>query len=134
MRSLKAIFAGSVFIVVAILFIQLAYIFMAVGYHSLAKDYAFLNEISDVFKYLIGLPAVMLVMFYGGYITAAIANIKILLHCFIVGLITSGGMLLMALENTELTIMGGLVFLLALAITTAGGVYWQRDNQPADTA
>jgi hypothetical protein len=42
MRSIKAIIAGSLFIVVVILLTQLAYIFIAVGYNSLGHHYLFL--------------------------------------------------------------------------------------------
>ncbi len=129
MRSIKAIIAGSLFIVVVILLMQLAYIFIAVGYNSLAKHYPLLNDISGYFRYIIGIPAFMLIMFVGGYITAAIANSKVLLHCLAVGFITAGGMILMALQNTNLTLTGIVVFILALGSTAAGGLYWQRSSK-----
>ena len=76
MKSIKAIAAGSLFIIVVILFLQLAFIFIAVAYHALAKDYAFLNDISGYFRYLIGIPVFMVIMFVGGYITANIATVS----------------------------------------------------------
>ena len=75
MRSLKAIIAGTVFIIVVILFLQLAYIFAAVGYNALAKDYPLLNDIVGYFRYIIGIPIFIAVMFFGGYITASLANL-----------------------------------------------------------
>jgi hypothetical protein len=133
MRSLKAIIAGCVFIIVVILFLQLAYIFIAVAYNALAKDYPILNDISGYFRYLIGIPVFITVMFIGGYITANIAGIedrmKVLLHCMTVGLITAGGMMYPTLENSDLTITGIAVFLLALIATPAGGLYWQKDSR-----
>ena len=128
MKSIKAIVAGSIFIIIVSLFIQLAYIFIAVAYNALIKDYPALIEIGGAFRYILGIPAFMLTMFLGGYITAYIAAIRVLLHCFVVGLITAGGMLLMALENTDLTLTGIIVFVIALATTMAGGMYWQRDD------
>lgn len=133
MRSIKAIVAGSFFIIVAILLLQLAYIFVAVGYNSLAKSYPFLNDISGYFRYVIGIPAFMMIMFLGGYITASIANTKVLLHCIAVALITTGGMILMALENTNLTVTGIIIIILAIGASTAGGMYLQRDNKIKDT-
>ena len=69
MRSLKAIIAGCVFIVVVILLMQLLYIFVAVGYNALAKGYPFLNDISGLFRYIVGIPVFVIIMFAGGYIT-----------------------------------------------------------------
>ena len=128
MKSIKAIVAGCLFIIVVILLMQLAYIFIAVGYNSLAKHYPVLNEISGYFRFLVGIPVFMAVMFVGGYITASIAASRVLLHCLAVGMITAGGMILLALENTELTLTGMVVFILSLATTAAGGLYWSREN------
>jgi hypothetical protein len=129
MKSIKAIAAGSLFIIVVILFLQLAFIFIAVAYNALAKDYAFLNDISGYFRYLIGIPVFMAVMFAGGYITASIARKKVWLHCMLVSLLTTGGMMWSALANTNLTTTGIVVFILALVATIAGGWYWQQDNR-----
>lgn len=126
MKSIKAIFIGCLFIIIVILFMQLAYIFIAVGYNSLAKDYPVLNEISHYFRYIIGIPVFMLVMFYGGYITAMTAHTKILLHTIAVAVITAGGMMLMAMQNSNLTLTGAIIFILALGATIMGGVYWRK--------
>ncbi len=128
MRSTKAIIAGCLFIIVVILFLQLAYIFIAVAYNALAKDFQFLNDIVGYFRYIIGIPVFILIMFFGGYITANIAHTNVLLHCIAVGFITAGSMMLMALQNSNVTITGIIVFILALSATTAGGFYWQKNN------
>ena len=133
MKSIKAIAAGSLFIIVVILFLQLAYIFIAVAYNALAKDYAFLNDISGYFRYLIGIPVFMAVMFVGGYITASIAREKVWIHCMVVSLLTTGGMMWSAMANTDLTTTGIVVFILALVATIAGGLYWQKDNRVNQT-
>ena len=129
MKSIKAIAAGSLFIIVVILFLQLAFIFIAVAYNALAKDYGFLNDISGYFRYLIGIPVFMAIMFVGGFITAYIAREKVWLHCMVVSLLTTGGMMWSALANTSLTTTGIVVFILALVATIAGGLYWQKDNR-----
>lgn len=128
MRSIKAVAAGSLFIIVVILLMQLAFIFIAVGYNALAKHYPLLNEISGSFRYIIGIPILTLIMFSGGYITAAIANKRVLLHCSAVGLITTAGMMYSALENANLTLTGVFVFVFAVTATVAGGFYWQNNN------
>ncbi len=133
MRSIKAIVAGSLFIIVVILLMQLAFIFIAVGYNSLAKYYPFLNDITGYFRYFIGIPVFMVIMFFGGYITAHIANTRVLLHCIAVGIITAGGMILLTLQNSNLTLTGIAIFLLALAATTAGGLHWKRDTKINNT-
>lgn len=132
MRTIIAIIAGCVFIVVTILLLQLVYIFVAVAYNALAKDYPFLNEIAGSFRYIIGIPAFIAVMFVGGYITASIANIKtetrVWLHSFVVGLLTAGGMIYPTLENSDITTTGIVVLLLALVATMGGGMYWRKGN------
>lgn len=126
MRSLKAIVAGSLFIIIVSLLIELAYIFLAVGYNSLAKSYPWLSEISIYFRYVIGIPVLFLIMFIGGYITADLARQKVLLHCLLVAVIINGLMMASALENRELTLSGLVVSALAVASTLSGGWYWQR--------
>lgn len=134
MRSIKAIAAGSAFIIIVILSLQLGYIFVAVGYNALAKDYPLLNEISGYFRYIIGIPVFVAIMFIGGYIAANIANmeanIKAWLHSFTVGLITVGGMMYTAMENYNLTATGIIVIVLALSASSAGGFYWQITSKP----
>lgn len=135
MRSIKAIVAGCAFIVIVILLMQLAYIFIAVAYNALAKTYPLLNDISGAFRYLVGIPVFVAIMFAGGYITANIAgensSKKVWPHCVAVGLITAGGMIYSAMENASLTTTGIVIFVLALSASTAGGLYWQNAiNKP----
>ena len=129
MKTIKAILAGSLFIIIVILFLQLAYIFIAVAYNALAKDYPFLNDIAGSFRYIIGIPVFLVVMYIGGYITAEIAKEKVLPHCLAVGLITASGMILPTLENANLTLTGIVIFSLAIVATSAGGYFWQRSNK-----
>lgn len=107
---------------------QLAYIFVAVGYNALAKDFPFLNDIAGSFRYLIGIPVFMAIMFVGGFITAEIARTKVYVHCSLVAFITVGGMTLWAMEGGELTITGVVVFVLALVASNLGGFYWRKGN------
>ncbi|MCK5395983.1 MAG: hypothetical protein KAJ32_08325, partial [Gammaproteobacteria bacterium] len=126
MKSIKAIVAGCAFIIIVILFMQLAFIFVAVGYNALAKGYPVLNEIGGAFRYLIGIPLFVVTMFIGGYITANVAIERVIPHCIAVGVITAGGMMYSAMENSSLTTTGVVVFILALTATTAGGLYWRK--------
>ena len=128
MRSLKAIAAGCVFIVIVVLLIQLAYIFIAVGYNNLANDYPLLKDISGYFRYVIGIPVFSAVMFTGGYITASIAKKRVLLHCVIVAILTITGTLFPVLRDSELTTTGMVVIVLILVATTSGGLYWQKNS------
>ena len=131
MRSIKAIVVGSLFVVVVFLLLQLAYVFIAVGYNALAVDFPFLKDITGIFRYLVGLPILVVVMFIGGYITAGIANvhtnIKVWFHCFTVGFITIGGMMYPTLENSNLTLTGIVVIILSVSASSAGGFSWLRD-------
>lgn len=132
-----AIIAGSAFIVVAILLLQLAYIFIAVAYNALAVDFPLLNDIAGLFRYLIGIPALVATMFTGGYITASVANmyasIKVWFHGLSVGFITVGAMMYSAMGgHSGLTLTGIIVTVLALSASPAGGFYWLRRNKPAE--
>jgi hypothetical protein len=129
MRSIKAILAGSLFILVTGLLVELAYVFLAVWYNSLAKSYPFLIEISSYFRYLLGIPIIFIIMFIGGVITADLAQQKVLLHCLIVACITIGVMMVTATENMQVTVSGLVVSLFALAATLSGGWYWQRSQE-----
>ena len=130
MRSIKAIVVGSVFILAVLFLLGLIYIFMAVGFNSLAADFQFLNDITGLFRYLIGIPVFLLTMFAGGYITASIANmqtnLKVWFHCFAVGLISIGGMMYSSMEYSSLTSSGIVLIILALSASSAGGFYWLR--------
>jgi len=133
MRSIKAIMAGSVFILVTFLLLGLLYIFIAVGYNALAIDFQFLNDITGLFRYLIGIPVFIVIMFTGGYITAIVANmhshIKVWLHCLAVGLISLGSMFYSAMEYSSLSLTGIVVIILALSASSAGGFYWLRGEK-----
>ncbi len=131
MKSIKAIVLGSLFIVVVILLLQLAYIFIAVGYNALAKSYPYLHEISGIFRYLVGIPVFVVIMFIGGYITADIAGERVLLHALAVGVLTSSGMIIPTLEYASLTITGVVIFILAVGASMAGGWHCQKANKVA---
>ena len=130
MRSIKAIVAGSLFIVIVFIILQLAFVIIAVGYNTLAADFPFLKDITGIFRYLVGLPILIVTMFIGGYITADIAdmytNIKVWLHCFAVGFIAVGGMMYSAMGNSSLTFTGIVIIVLAISASSAGGFYWLR--------
>ncbi|MDH5426353.1 MAG: hypothetical protein OEY29_15300 [Gammaproteobacteria bacterium] len=136
MRTLKAIVTGSLFIFVTLLLLQLGYVFLAVGYIELTAYLPFLNNVSGMFRYIVGIPVYMATMFVGGYITASMAgfdsNFKVQLHCIAVGLVVVGGMMYSVLENSSLTLTGIVVTVLALSASMAGGFFWlkYKDNKP----
>jgi len=133
MKSLAAIIAGSLFDFIALLIFGLSYIFIAVGYNSLASEFPFLKDITDIFRYLIGFPIFIVTMFVGGYITADIGNLKsslkVILNCFAVGLIAIVSTVYSALDYSSFTLTGAVVVILALGASAAGGFYWLRDNR-----
>ena len=129
MNSLKAVFIGSLFVFIVGSVVQLANVFIAVGYNEFVKSYPSLNGVGDYFRYLVGIPVFLLVMFAGGYIAAAIAAEKALLNSFLVAAVTIGIMLFPALEESDMTTSGFFIFGLAFASTLAGGFYWQRKNR-----
>ena len=133
MRSIKAIIAGSAFIFIALLLMGLIYIFLAVGYNTLTPKFPFLSDITFLFRYFVGIPIFILIMFVGGYITASIANmhekIKVLLHCLSVGLITLIITMYSSMKYSSLTSTGVVIIILSLSASSAGGLDWLRGNK-----
>ena len=128
MNSIKAIISGTSFIIIAILVMQLAYLFIIVGLNKLSNNYPFLNNISDTFGYLFTLISLFVIMFMGGYLTALIADNRKLIHALIVALIVIAGMMLMALENANLTLNGILINGLMLIITLLGAFLQKKKS------
>ncbi|MBL7002658.1 MAG: hypothetical protein ISR69_01355 [Gammaproteobacteria bacterium] len=137
MRSIKAVVLGSIFIIVMMLFLQLAFMIVVVAYNYLAADYPVLNDIVGVFRYLVGIPVFMLVMFVGGYVTASLVDIpdnrRVWIHSFAVGAITVTAMMYSAMSNFELTVTGLAVIVLAISASSVGGFYWLKKAQIAIT-
>ncbi len=130
MKSILSIITGSAFILITFLVLQLVSLFAMVSYKMLSKDYLFLNDIDpSIFRYLIAIPAFLLVMFIGGYIAAMIAKNKVLLHTLIVGVITTTASMVLALDYMKITVLGAIVMVLMLVATVAGGMLWQRRNK-----
>lgn len=129
MKSLLSIISGSAFIIIASLVLQLGALLAMVAYKILAKDYPFLDDIGGIFRYLVGIPSFLLVMFVGGYISAMIAKSKVLLHTLIVGSITTATSIFWALDYMKITITGVIVILLMLTATVAGGMLWKKRNK-----
>ena len=127
MNSLKAIAAGIFFVIVATLVLQLVFIMVAVGYNNLAIYYDFLNNIATVLKYVVIFPVIFGVMFLGGYITANLSDSHTMIHCAVVGLISSTGFLWLALENAELSIVGIVLVIVMFIATLLGGIYSKRE-------
>ncbi len=138
MRSVKAIVAGSAFIIIVMILLQLAYVFIAVAYNALAVDFPILNDMGGVFRYLVGIPVFLATMFAGGYITASVAdsrvNRQVWFHCLTVGFLTVGGMLFSAMINASLTLTGVVIAVLALSAASAGGLYWLRGSVQSQDA
>lgn len=128
MKSIKAILAGSLFIVITVMIVQLSIVFLTVGYNILAESFPFLHEISIYFRYLVAYPVFLLVLFTGGYLTASLSKKQVLVHCFVVGVITVGLSMVTALDYMVVTLTGMVLGLLALLSIMAGGLYWRKNH------
>lgn len=129
MKSLLSIISGSVFISVSFLVLQLVALLTMVAYKKFSVDYPFLNDIGGIFRYLVAIPSFLLVMFIGGYLSAMIVQKKVLIHAFIVGVITTTATMWLALDYMEITTTGIVMIILMLTTTVAGGMFWQRKNK-----
>ena len=127
-NSIKAIIAGVLFIVIATLLMQLLFILLAVAYNEIANELIFLKNIKWIFKYLLGIPVFMTIMFLGGYITTSIAKVKPIINSIIVGLIVIPIMMLSALANAELTLTGVIFNMIMIAAIVLGGLFAARKS------
>ncbi len=127
-KSFKAMLWGGVFITVGMLLMQLLFLFVVVGYNAVAESMPVLHSLRDAFRYLLGVPVYLLIMFGGGYITAEFAEKKVILHSFLLGVLFTLVVTLLALQNAQLTLMGVVTGVLSIAATTVGGYIWQRGS------
>ena len=125
--SVKAIAAGTVFIVIASLFVQLAYLFLAIAYNELARSYPVLNDIREILIVAVIFPLMMLIMFVGGYITAYIARVQVVLHGLVVACLTAFSMLWYAMSYMQLAVTGILVLLLGIVASIVGALQAQKE-------
>ncbi len=132
-KSITAVLSGIIFIIIAMLTMQLIFIIISVAYYNISKDNLFLKEIEVVLKYIFVVPVSLVIMFLGGYITATIAKNKALIHCLIVGFTVIGGMMGAALVNAELTLSGGIVSVVAVLVIAFGGNYAGKDDVKKST-
>jgi hypothetical protein len=132
-KYLSAIITGAMFIIMVMICLQLAFVFVAVGYNALAIRYEILNSITGYFRYLIGIPLLLLVSFFGGYITAAMAkkrtNYVVWIVCSSAALISQGGMLFTTLEFSRITLTGTVVIILSIIGAITGGQHWLQKSR-----
>ncbi len=120
-RSLKAIVIGVFFIVVSLLVFQVLYIVLAPFYNDYGRSYPYLIEISAYLKGLIMLPTLLLIMFFGGYLTAVINHRKIMLDTLIVGLLVIGMLWWLGLGESKIANYGLVINAFMLLSAVSGG-------------
>lgn len=120
MKSLIAIVLGLVFILIATMIFQRTYVFIETRFN--------LDQIKEIIRYLLAIPALLIIMLLAGYITAALAKSNVLIHSFIVGAIAVGSMMWAALAHADLTKLGILITVLLILFTMFGGALWKRRN------
>ncbi|MCK5901561.1 MAG: hypothetical protein KAG28_00305 [Cocleimonas sp.] len=126
MKSIQAIVTGTFFILICNLLLQLLFLFVIVEYHTLSKEIPSLQGMGVYARYLLAIPAFIIIMFIGGMITASILETRWLLHCSIVGVISFIAMITPLLSANDLTLTGATVSVLSFLAVIAGGWYWQR--------
>ena len=122
-NHLKAIVSGVLFIVISTIVMQLLFILIAVGYNYIAKDLPFLKDISWVFRYLLGIPVFILIMFIGGYITSSVLSSKSILDLMVVGIIAVISMMFPLLVRADITMTGIIISVAMVVAVLLGGLY-----------
>lgn len=132
MKSVKALLIGGVFIVVSMLLFQLLYLFIVVAYNSLVQDVGLIQGLDAYLGLLLNVPVYLVIMFFGGYLTAEYAEQRVVLHGLLLGIATSLAFLAMAVQNAELSIKGLLVIALSISAAMAGSIYWRKGKSSPD--
>ena len=128
MINWKALLAGFFTVIFLGLTFQLIFIMLDVGYNLLMNSYPAIKDYKQVFYYIIGLPGFFLVMATGGYLTAYYARKNIITHASIVGASTCGLALYSSINEDQLTLVGIIFFIVGIAFTIIGSLYWQKNN------
>ncbi|MDF1528731.1 MAG: hypothetical protein P1R74_06340 [Sedimenticola sp.] len=121
--SWKALLAGSIFILIFGLVMQLVFVSFAAGQMILAQHFPDWTKLTRAAVYALGLLLFFFTMALGGYITARIATRKIMLHGTLVALLTGGVSFAQSLSVGGLTLFGALFFILGIPFTLVGCWY-----------
>jgi len=129
MPNWKALLAGCTTIVVLGLLVQLAFIFVAVGYTELTRAYPGLTPYARIVSYLLGMGVFFAVMALGGYVTAAVAGSRVVLHAALAAFTVIGLSLLATLSGGSLTLTSLGFLLLGMGFAVVGSLMWQKSNR-----
>jgi len=126
--SLKALTIGISSIVIMGLTLQLIFLLLATAYAHFIKDHPDLTELGTMVSYAAGISGYFIIMYLGGYITAHLAQKKIMLHCFIVSSSVIGLSLITSVRSDNFTYMSIIFSLTGLIFTLAGGRAWSKKS------
>jgi len=138
MTGLKAITAGIITIIVLGLVNQLVVIMANVGFSSLAKSYEIFSPYINLLTYIVGGMGYFVVMFSGGFVTAAISREKIYQRALIAGVIASSASLWWSLRTDIFTPIAVVFLLAGVLFTLLGSWSWTKSrfshplNSPAE--
>lgn len=126
--SLKALFIGTISIVVMGLTLQLIFLLLATGYTNLLKAYPEFSVIGTGLSYVTGIIAYFFIMSLGGYITAHLARKNVHLHCLLVSGFVVGFSLITSVRSDNFTYISILFAASGLAFCIIGGRVWLKHS------
>jgi hypothetical protein len=127
--SFKALGIGIISIVIMGLSLQLIFLLLATAYTNLLKEYPDIASLGSVISYGAGIIGYFIIMSFGGYITAHLAQKKIDLHCLMVSGFVVGFSLITSVRSDNFTYISVLFAFSGLIFTLIGGRAWIKNSQ-----
>ncbi len=126
MVSFKALIVGLIVTILVGLFAQAIYVLLASYIGMAASDYGFVSNYKQELWFIFAILVFCLSMFFGGVVTATIADHKLVYHAAAVGCMASLASILSSATSGGLTLMAGVMVVLGTVFAALGGLIIKR--------
>lgn len=126
MASFKALIVGLIVTILVGLFAQAIYVLLASYIGMAASDYGFVSNYKQELWFIFAILVFCLSMFFGGVVTATIADHKLVYHAAAVGCMASLASILSSATSGGLTLMAGVMVVLGTVFAALGGFIIKR--------
>lgn len=124
--NIKALLAGTLFIIVSGLLLQLVFILVATGYAVIIREHPEWQIAGQTLSYILGGIGYFIIMFSGSYLTAEIAKKHIYMHAILITIFSTGISLFASVREDGFTLNSVLFVLLGITFALLGGYTWLR--------
>ncbi len=132
MISWKALIIGLIVTIIVGLFGQALYVLLASYIGMAASDYGFVSDYKQEIWFTFAILVFCVTMAFGGLLTGAIAEKKVIAHAFVVGFLASLASIVSSATSGDLTFMGGVMIILGTLFASLGGLMAKRFDETAE--